>query len=71
MRPRNCSKLVKGSKFSIIDLLLGAKSLTLYFIWRVGGCFVACFKKLKDFCEPIQFRKERVIIQSFVASKAC
>ena len=33
---RNCTKLVEGSLFVIIDLLLGAKFITLYFIWRVG-----------------------------------
>ena len=26
-----------GSLFAIIDLIQGAKSLLLYFIWRVGG----------------------------------
>ena len=34
---RNCSKLVEGRLFATTDLLLGVKSITLYFIWRVGG----------------------------------
>ena len=38
-RLRNCPKLVEGSLFTIIDLLIGAKSITLYFIWRVRGLF--------------------------------
>ena len=37
MRHRNCSKLVEGGFFAIIDMLLGAKCVTLYLIWRVGG----------------------------------
>ena len=37
IRPRNCSKLVQRSLFPIIDLLIGAKSITSFFIWRVGG----------------------------------
>ena len=36
IRLRNCSKLVEGSLFTIISLLLEAKSITLYFIWCVG-----------------------------------
>ena len=39
MRLRNRSKLVEGSLFAIIGLLLGAKSITLFFIWRVGDDF--------------------------------
>ena len=34
---RNRSKLVQGRLFAIIDLLLEAKFITLYFIWCVGG----------------------------------
>ena len=33
MRLRNRSKLVERSLFAIIDLLQGAKSFVLYFIW--------------------------------------
>ena len=33
VRLRNCSKLVEGSLFVIIDLLRGAKTITLYFMW--------------------------------------
>ena len=36
---RNRSKLVQGSLYAIIDLLIGAKSITLYLIWRLGACF--------------------------------
>ena len=36
---RNLSKLVEGSLFAIIDLLLGAKFIALYLIWRVGDDF--------------------------------
>ena len=36
---RNRSKLVKENLFAITDLLLGAKFITLYFIWRVGDDF--------------------------------
>ena len=36
IRLRNRSKLVEGSLFAIIDLLLGAKFITLFYIWRVG-----------------------------------
>ena len=39
MRLRNRSKLVEGSLFAIIGLLLAAKSITLFFIWRVGDDF--------------------------------
>ena len=35
-RLRNSSKLVVGLIFAVIDLLLWAKSITLYFIWHVG-----------------------------------
>ena len=38
-RLRNCSKLVEGSLFVTIDLLTGAKSITLYLRWRVGDVF--------------------------------
>ena len=37
IRQKNRSKLVEGSLFAIIDLLLGTKFITLYLIWRVGG----------------------------------
>ena len=36
---RNRSKLVQRSLFAINDLLIGTKSITLYFIGRVGGWF--------------------------------
>ena len=39
IRLRNRSKLVDGSLFALIDLLPGAKYITLYFIWRVGDDF--------------------------------
>ena len=47
-RLRNLSKLIEGSLFAVIDLLLGAKFLNLYFIWRVGDDFdkKAQFKKI-------------------------
>ena len=32
IRPRTHSKMVEGSFFAIIDLLIGAKSITLYLI---------------------------------------
>ena len=47
---RNSSKLVDGKIFAIIVLLLGAKSITLYFIWRVGGWFskkISIWKKIE------------------------
>ena len=34
---RNRSVLVEGGLIAIYNLFLGAKSITLYFIWRVGG----------------------------------
>ena len=37
IRPRSRSKSVKGILFGIIDVLLGAKFVTLYLTWRVGG----------------------------------
>ena len=37
IRLRNHSNFDERSLLAIIDLLLGAKSITLYFIWRVGG----------------------------------
>ena len=37
IRLKNHSKLVEGSLFAIIDLLLGAKFINLYFIGRAGG----------------------------------
>ena len=39
IRIRNRSKLIQGSLYVIIGLLIRAKSITLYLIWRVGGCF--------------------------------
>ena len=39
IRLRNRSKLVKENLFAITDLLLGAKFIFLYFIWRVGDDF--------------------------------
>ena len=39
IRRINRFKLVERSLFAIIDLLQGAKSNFLYFIWRVGGWF--------------------------------
>ena len=34
VRLRNFSDLVEVSLFALIDLLLGAKPITLFFIWR-------------------------------------
>ena len=42
-RHRNHSKLFEGSLFAIIDLLLLAKSIKLYSIWRVGDHFCKIF----------------------------
>ena len=39
IRLRNRCKLVERSLFAIIDLLQGAKTILLNFIWRVGGRF--------------------------------
>ena len=39
IRLTNRSKLVERSLFAIIYLLQGAKSILLYFIWRMGGWF--------------------------------
>ena len=39
IRLRNRSKLVERSLFAINGLLQGAKSILLYFIWRVGDDF--------------------------------
>ena len=39
IRHRNRSKLVQGSLYATTDLLIGAKLITWYVIWRVGGCF--------------------------------
>ena len=36
IRFKNRSKLTQGNLYVIIDLLIGAKSFTLYLIWRVG-----------------------------------
>ena len=36
--------IVEGSLFAINDLLIRAKSITLYFIWRMGDDF--CKKSL-------------------------
>ena len=35
IRLKNRSKLVEASLFAIIDLLLAAKFITLYFMWRM------------------------------------
>ena len=37
IRVRNRSKLVERSLFATIDLFLGAKSITSYFVWHVWG----------------------------------
>ena len=37
IRLRNSSKLVQKSLYAIIGIIIGAKSIFLYFIWRVGG----------------------------------
>ena len=39
IRLRNRFKLLEGSLFAVIDLLLDAKFITLYFISRVGDDF--------------------------------
>ena len=41
---RNRSKLVEESFITIIDFLIGAKFITLYFIWR-GGVWGTIFTK--------------------------
>ena len=43
IRLRNRSKLVERSLFAIIDLLQRAKSIVLYFIWRVWGLFYVVY----------------------------
>ena len=53
IRLRNRSKLIQGSLYAIIDLLQGAKSILLYFIWRVGGII---FKK------KIQILEKKIFI---------
>ena len=42
--PLICSKLIERSLFAITDLLLGAKPITLYFIWSVGRWFLQKFQ---------------------------
>ena len=49
IRLRNCSKLVYRSLFAIINLLQVAKSILLYFIWRVGDDFHKKFQIKKKF----------------------
>ena len=53
IRLKNHSKLVEGSLFAIIDLLLGAKFISLYFIRRAGGYHfhkkISNWKKKKSF----------------------
>ena len=46
IRLKNRSKLAERSFFAIIDLFLGKKSITLYFMWRVVGKFS---QKLSNF----------------------
>ena len=46
---RNRSKLVEESLLAIIDFLLGAKSFTLCFLWRVGGQKNLILKKFHFF----------------------
>ena len=51
-RLRNRSKSVERSLFAIIDLLQAAKSIVLYFLWRVGDDFhqkIFKFQKKKVF----------------------
>ena len=45
--------MVERSLFAIIDLLQVAKSIILYFIWRVGGYFL--FKKFQIFEKKFNF----------------
>ena len=49
IRLRNRSKLVEGSLFVLNDLLHEAKSIILYFIWRVSEWF-----SKKNFKKKIQ-----------------
>ena len=51
IRLRNRSKLVQGSLYAIMVLLIGAKPITLSLIWHVGFFFL---KNLK-------FRKAKVL----------
>ena len=37
IRPRNCSRLIDGSFFATIDLLLGANSITVLYIAMGDG----------------------------------
>ena len=49
---RNRFKFVEASSFARIDLLLGAKTITLFFIWRVENNFYKnsqIFKKIYFF----------------------
>ena len=59
---RNRAKLVEGSLFALIDLLTGAKFITLYFKWRAGDEFTKNLsfflkKKFYLFLLPINFFK--------------
>ena len=47
-RLTNRSKLVDGNLFVKVDLLLGVKSVTFYFIWRVDGWFSQKISKNKN-----------------------
>ena len=47
IRLRNCSKLVEGSLFAIIDLLLAMKFVLMYIIGRVGDGFLKKYQPRK------------------------
>ena len=49
IRLRNRSKLVERSLFAIIDMLLEAKFITLYFIWRMDMIFTKKFQIFLQF----------------------
>ena len=53
IRLRNRSKLVQSSLYAITNLLIGAKSITLFLVWRVGGIFLQ--KNLSFFLKSIFF----------------
>ena len=56
IRLRNRSKLVERSLFAINELLQGAKSIRLYFIWRVGD----------DFHEKFQVLEKKIVLFFYI-----
>ena len=49
IRLRNRSKLIERSLYVIVDLLIGAKTILLYCIWRVGIVFITKIQIKKSF----------------------